>query len=95
MNDEGKKVFSLGHMVSFRSARKLSSYLVWAKLYPVERKVGSCKYNCNRCQKCQSISETDTFTCSNDGNTYKINHLTVTKNAYFTLLHVRNALNSM
>ena len=23
---------------------------------------------------CQSISETDTFTCSNDGTTYKINH---------------------
>ena len=74
MNDEVKKVFSLRPMVSFRSARKLSSYLVWAKLYPVERKVGSCKCNCNRCQKCQSISETDTFTCSNDGNTYKINH---------------------
>ena len=26
-------------MVSFRSARKLSSYLVRAKLYPVERKL--------------------------------------------------------
>ena len=61
-------------MVSFRSARKLSSYLVRAKLYSVERKGGSCKCNCNRCQVCQSISETDTFTCSNDGTTYKINH---------------------
>ena len=40
----------------------------------MERKVGSCKYNCNQCQVCQSISETDTFTFSNDGNTYKINH---------------------
>ena len=45
MNDEVKKVFSLRPMVSFRSARKLSSYLVRAKLYPVERKVGSCKCN--------------------------------------------------
>ena len=61
-------------MVSFRSARKLSSYHVRAKLYPVERKVGSCKYNGNRCQLSQSISETDTFTCSNNGTTYKINH---------------------
>ena len=74
MNDQVKKVFSLWPMVSFRSARKLSSYLVRAKLYPVERKGGSCKCNCNRCQVCQSISETDTFTCSNDGTTYKINH---------------------
>ena len=32
-------------MISFRSARKLSSYLVRAKLYPLERTVGlaQCK----------------------------------------------------
>ena len=36
--------------------------------------VGSYKCNCNWCQVCQSISETDTFTCSNDGTTYKRNH---------------------
>ena len=30
-----------GPMVSFRSARKISSYLVRAKLYPLERFVGS------------------------------------------------------
>ena len=29
MNDEVKNVFPLRPMVSFRSARKLSSYLVW------------------------------------------------------------------
>ena len=74
MNDEVKKVFFFRPKVSFRSARKFISYPVRAKLYPVERKVGSCKCNCNRCQVCQSISETDTFTCSNDGKTYKINH---------------------
>ena len=61
-------------MVSFLSARKLSSYyLVRAKLDPEERKVGSCKCNCNWCQVCLSISETDTFTCNNDGTTYEIN----------------------
>ena len=40
MNDKVKNVFSLRPMVSFRNARKLISYLVRAKLYPVERKVG-------------------------------------------------------
>ena len=37
MNDEVKKVFSPKPMISFRSARKLSSYLVRAKLYPIDR----------------------------------------------------------
>ena len=73
MNDEVKMVFALRHTVSFWSARKLSSYHVRAKLHHVERKVGSCKCNCNQCQVCWSTSETD-FTCSNDGTTYKINH---------------------
>ena len=36
MNDEVRKVFSLRPLVSFRSARKLSSYLVGPKQYPVE-----------------------------------------------------------
>ena len=36
MNREAKAVFSPGLMVSFRSARKISSYLVRAKLYPLE-----------------------------------------------------------
>ena len=74
MNDEVKKVSSLRSMVSFLCARKLNSYLFWAKLYPVEIKLVSCKCNCNRCQVCQSVSETDTFTCSNDGTTYKTNY---------------------
>ena len=43
MNEEVRKTFSPGPMVSFRSARKLSSYLVRAKLYPLQRKVGSSK----------------------------------------------------
>ena len=45
MDQEVKKVFTPKLMVSFRSARKLSSYQVRAKLYPLKRKVGSfeCK----------------------------------------------------
>ena len=40
INKEAKKVFTPGPMTSSRSARKLSSYLVRAKLYPNERTVG-------------------------------------------------------
>ena len=43
MSKEVRKIFSPGPMVSFRSERKLSSYLVRAKLYPLQRKVGSSK----------------------------------------------------
>ena len=43
MNQEVKNVFTPGPIVSYRSARKISSYLVRAKLYPLERKVGSEK----------------------------------------------------
>ena len=41
MSEEAKKVFTPGPTISFRSARKLSSYLVRAKLYPTEGTVGS------------------------------------------------------
>ena len=54
--------------------RKLISYLVRAKLYPIERKVGSCKYNGKRCKVCKNVLETDTFIYSNDQTTYKTNH---------------------
>ena len=37
MNEETKKLFSPRTMVSFRSPRKIISYLVRAKLYPLER----------------------------------------------------------
>ena len=36
MNEEAKKVFTPRPMISFRSARKLSSHLDRAKLYPIE-----------------------------------------------------------
>ena len=62
MNEELKHLFTPGPMVSFRSSRKISSYLVRAKLYPVERSVGS--FNCKRprCQICTYVNETDSFT---------------------------------
>ena len=41
MNAEVKQTFTPVPMVSYRSSRKLSSYLVRAKLYPIYRIVGS------------------------------------------------------
>ena len=61
-------------MVSFRSPRNLSSYLVRTKMYPMERKAGSCKCKGNRCQVCLNVSETETFTSTVTHMSYKINH---------------------
>ena len=44
MNEEVKKVFWPGPMASFQSPRNLSSYIDRAKMYPMERKTGSCKW---------------------------------------------------
>ena len=43
-----KKVFTPKLMISFRSARKMSNYLVRAKLYPEERTKGSFKCGSKR-----------------------------------------------
>ena len=43
MDQETKNVFTPGLMATFCSARKLCSYLVRAKLYPIELIIGSCK----------------------------------------------------
>ena len=74
MNDEFKKVFQPGPMVSFRSPRNLSSYLVRAKMYPMEKKTGSCKCKGNRCQVCLNVAETETFISTMTHISYKINH---------------------
>ena len=49
MDQEVKEVFTPKPMVSFRNVSKPSSYLVRAKLYPLERKVGSFKRKSKRC----------------------------------------------
>ena len=61
-------------MISFRSARKVSSYLVRAKVYPLERTVGSFKCKKTRYQVSLNVNETDTFTSTVTKKTYKINH---------------------
>ena len=69
-----KGVFTALPMVSYRSTRKLSSYLVRAKLYPLERKRGSYKCGNLRCLVCNNIEGTDTFTSTVTGESFKINH---------------------
>ena len=39
-----KNLFSPGSIVYFWGVRKLSTYLVKTKVYPLERKIGSCGY---------------------------------------------------
>ena len=50
MDKEAKKGFTLAPIVSFKSSRKLSSYLAKAKLYPWSRTVASFKCNKSRCE---------------------------------------------
>ena len=70
MGQKIKEVFNSQPMVFFRNARNL----VPKKLYPLERRVGSYKYDCSRCQVCHSVTETDIFICNKDQRSYKINH---------------------
>ena len=74
MNEELKYLFTPGPMVCFRISRKISSYLVRAKLYPVEKSVGSFNWKRPLCQICAYVNETDSFTSTVTGETYKINH---------------------
>ena len=73
-DEEAKKMFSSVPFVSFRSTRNLKSYLVWSKIYPLERKVGSEKCKSKRCLVCLSVSETDVFLSFQTKEQYKINH---------------------
>ena len=73
--DQGvKKVFTPKPMVSFHSPGKLSRYLVRAKLYPLERIVGSFKCKGKRYQTCLNVNEMDSFASSVTREEYKTNH---------------------
>ena len=64
-----------GLMVTFLSARTLSSYLVSAKLYPLGKTVGFCECYGKRCEVCDNVTEISTFTSPVTQNFYKINPL--------------------
>lgn len=53
-------------MVSFRNARKLSSYLVLTKLYPFESKIG-------RYEACNNVTYATIISSAVNGDTFKIN----------------------
>ena len=74
MDKEVKKVFTRKPIISFRSARKLSNYLVRAKMYPIERIVGSKNCGSKRCEVCINVNETSTLTSTVTGETFIINH---------------------
>ena len=61
-------------MASFCSARRISSYLVQAKFYPLERSVGSLKCGGKCGQVCLNVTETVPLTSTSTNQTYKINH---------------------
>ena len=74
LDENAKEVFMPGPMVTFRRSRRLSSYLVRAKLYPLEKVTGSCKCYGKSCAVCLNLSETSTLTSSVTHETFKINH---------------------
>ena len=58
----------------FRGARKLSSYLVRVKRYPLEKIVGSSKCNSKRCQMCLNVEETNSHSSHVTQETYMKDH---------------------
>ena len=74
MNGEVEKTFTPSPMISFCSSRKINSYMVRTKLLPLERTVGSYKCGKKRCEVRDVISETDTFSSTDTGESFKINH---------------------
>ena len=74
MNDKCKWIFSSKLMISFRSASKLNNYLVRPKIYAIERSVGSFKCVKKRCEVCENVNKTKTFTSSVTLKIHKINH---------------------
>ena len=73
MSRKAKAVFSPGPIVSFRSARRIRSYLVRANLYLLERFVGSRQCKKHRCEVCTNVTETDTFSSPVTRETFQIN----------------------
>ena len=71
VDSKTKSVFTPVPFVYFRSVRNLRSFLVRPKVYPLERKVGSAKFNGKRCQVSLNINKTDTFQTKQK---YKTNH---------------------
>ena len=73
--DKEVRMYAPEPIVSFKSSQKQSSYLVKAKLYPINRPVGSFKCNQPHCEVYVNFIETDTSTSTVTRKKIKINHL--------------------
>ena len=63
-------------------SQKLGSYLVRAKLYPLERTVGSWKCNKEQFKTFENVENSDTFRSSITSETFKINHWLICDDKY-------------
>ena len=87
MNEKTKKVISPQPIISLRNPRKISSYLVRAKLSPLDGVVWSTICGKKRCEVCMNVSEMNTFTSNVTNETHKIYHkLTCDDNCLIYLL---------
>ena len=68
-------VFTPGPIALFRSTKKTSTYLIRMKLQPLEKAFVFKKYGKSRNEGCLIIEETDTFTSTATGESFKINHM--------------------
>ena len=69
-----KALFTPSPFVTYRTGYSLKNHLVRAKVYPLERTVGSQRCNKPRCLTCRNVKETCTFQCSVDKQVYRINY---------------------
>ena len=74
MKDEVEDSFIPRPMVSFRTSPKRNSYLVRAKIYPLERTIGSTKCSKKRCEVCENVQNSDRFWSSVTSEMFKFNH---------------------
>ena len=96
MNSETKAVFSPGSMFSSRKARKISNYLVRAKLYFSERHVCSRQYKKHRWNVCNNVTETYTFSSTVTGAFYHISMTLIVMISVWSLFsNVKFAKNNM
>ena len=58
-------------MISYRNSRKISSYLVRAKLYPINRTVYCYKCSSKCRELCKYVTETDIFTSTATGKSLR------------------------
>ena len=70
MDEEATEICPREPMASFRNAKKLCSSLVLVKIYPIERRVGSCRRNKSYCQLSVNVNE---------------NHVNVTQEPYIII----------